>query len=417
MKIINKSFKYEIKITFLLLKIYFIIMTLFFKDKIISSIKFNLFYIRAQQEVNNIKSYFNFCKEKTNIIKNFEKPKNIKISIISPVYNRQKYLRRFLKSLQFQYLKDIEIILVDDKSTDNGIGIIEEYKKKDKRIKLIKNKKNRGIFITRNIGLLSSKGKYIIFPDPDDILSQDILKICYNYAEKYNYDIVKFKNYERAPIDIDIKGYYYSFENKPIYQPELSTLVFYDNNELRMRDIVITNKIIKREKFILGLNSLNDFYSNLHMSIAEDTLMNYIIYQKANSFYYLKKIGYYYYKNTESMGSNYFKLTHLKLETSFIFLKCIFEYSKNTKYEKDMANYLLRINHESELFSTDFSESFYFYYDTVNKLLNCSFIESDNINVLKKYKKIIEMKNQTYINQKKKKLNNTSNSFYKKRIL
>ena len=177
MKIINKSFKYEIKITFLLLKIYFIIMTLFFKDKTISSIKFNLFYIRAQQEVNNIKSYFNFCKEKTNIIKNFEKPKNIKISIISPVYNRQKYLRRFLKSLQFQYLKDIEIILVDDKSTDNGIGIIEEYKKKDKRIKLIKNKKNRGIFITRNIGLFSSKGKYIIIPDPDDILSQDILKI------------------------------------------------------------------------------------------------------------------------------------------------------------------------------------------------------------------------------------------------
>ena len=416
MKIINKSFKHEINITFLLIKIYFIIMILFLNDKTISSIKYILFYIRTQYEVNNLKSYFNFCKENTNIIKKFKKPKNIKISIISPIYNRQKYIRRFLKSLQFQYLKDIEIILVDDKSTDNGISIIEEYKKRDKRIKLIKNKKNRGIFITRNIGLLSSKGKYIIIPDPDDILSQDILKKCYNYAEKYNYDIVKFTTYVRGPRDIDIKGYYYSFENRPIYQPELSTLVFYDNNELRMRDYLITNKIIKRAQFIIGLNSLNDFYSNLQMSIAEDTLMIYIIYQKANSFYYLKKVGYYYFKNTESMGSNYFKLTHLKLETSFIFLKCIFEYSKNTKYEKDMANYLLRINHESQLYSTDFSKSFYFYYDIVNKLLNCSYIENDNIIILKKYKKIIEMKNQTYVKLKKIKLNNKSNSFYKKQI-
>jgi len=378
MKIINKSFKHEINITFLLIKIYFIIMILFLNDKTISSIKYILFYIRTQYEVNNLKSYFNFCKENTNIIKKFKKPKNIKISIISPIYNRQKYIRRFLKSLQFQYLKDIEIILVDDKSTDNGISIIEEYKKRDKRIKLIKNKKNRGIFITRNIGLLSSKGKYIIIPDPDDILSQDILKKCYNYAEKYNYDIVKFTTYVRGPRDIDIKGYYYSFENRPIYQPELSTLVFYDNNELRMRDYLITNKIIKRAQFIIGLNSLNDYYSNLQMSIAEDTLMIYIIYQKANSFYYLKKVGYYYFKNTESMGSNYFKLTHLKLETSFIFLKCIFEYSKNTKYEKDMANYLLRINHESQLYSTDFSKSFYFYYDIVNTIKHYSSPDEKN---------------------------------------
>ena len=254
MKIINKSFKHEIKITLLLIKIYFIIIVLFLNDKTISSIKFILFNIRAQYEGNNLKSYFNFCKENTIIIKKFKKSKNIKISIISPVYNREKYIRRFFKSLQFQYLKDIEIILVDDKSTDNGISIIEEYKQRDKRIKLIKNKRNRGILITRNIGLLSSKGKYIIIPDPDDILSQDILKTCYNYAEKYNYDIVKFKTYVRAPIDIDIKGYYYSFENRPIYQPELSTLVFYDNNELRMSDYIITNKIIKREKFIIGLN-------------------------------------------------------------------------------------------------------------------------------------------------------------------
>ena len=160
--------------------------TLFFNDKAISSIKFILFYKRIHYDINNIKFYYNFCNENTNIIKKFKKANNIKVSIISPIYNRQKFIKRFLKSVQFQNFKDIEIILVDDKSTDNSISIIEEYKKRDKRIILIKNKKNRGLFITRNIGLLSSKGKYIIIPDPDDILSQDYIKNCYNYAEKYN---------------------------------------------------------------------------------------------------------------------------------------------------------------------------------------------------------------------------------------
>jgi len=141
MKIIKKYFKNEIKIIFILIKSYFIMITLFFNDKTISRIKFILFYKRVHDDINNIKSYYNFCNENTNIIKKFKKPNNIKVSIISPIYNRQKYIKRFLKSVQFQNFKDIEIILVDDKSTDNSNSIIEEYKKRDKRIILIKNKK------------------------------------------------------------------------------------------------------------------------------------------------------------------------------------------------------------------------------------------------------------------------------------
>jgi len=262
---------------------------------------------------------------------------------------------------------------------------------------------------------LSSKGKYIIFPDPDDMISQDYIKNCYNYAEKYNYDIIKVISY--AGKSINFKNIFYKIDNRPIYQPELSTFVFYGNNELRLHDVLINNKFIRREKFIKALNSLNAFYSNIYMTIAEDTLMNYMIFQKANSFYYLKKVGYYYLQNTESLDVHYFKLTELRLKFSFIFLKCVFDNSKNTKYERDMTNYLLRDNHEFKLLSTAFSENFYFYYEMINILLNCSFIESDNIKILKKYKKIIEMKNQTYVALKKMNLNNTSNSFNKKLLL
>ena len=411
----NKSFKLEIKIIFILIKIYFIIITLFLNDKTISNIKFIFFYFRTKFEVNNFKSYYNFCNENTKIIKDFKKSNNIKVSIISPIHNREKFLLTFLKSIQFQDFKDIEIILVDDKSTDNGINIIEEYIKKDKRIKLIKNKKNKGTFVARNIGVLSSKGKYIMIPDPDDILSQDIIKNCYNYAEKYNYDVIKFRSYSRNRININ--DYYYKFENRPIYQPELSTFVFYDNNELRIRDYVIHNKFVKREIFIKVINSLNSFYSNMYITLGEDTLIFYLILRKANSFYFLKKVGYYYIRSSESICANLFKITDLRMKFSFIFLKCFFENSRNTKYEKDIVNHIIGSNLESQLLSSPFNDNFYFYYDIINMLLDCTYIENNNIYILKKYKKIIENKNQTYVKLLKKiEFNNTLNSLNKTKI-
>ena len=70
--------------------------------------------------------------------------------------------------------------------------MIEKYKEKDERILLIKNKSNKGTLITRNIGSIYSKGKYLIFPDPDDIISKNIIIYSYNYAKKYDYDIIRF---------------------------------------------------------------------------------------------------------------------------------------------------------------------------------------------------------------------------------
>ena len=111
-----KNFKLEIKIIFILIKIYFIVITIYLNDKTISNIKFIFFYFRTKFEVNNIDSYYNFCNENTKIIKDFKKSNNIKVSIISPIHNREKFLLTFLKSIQFQDFKNIEIILVDDKS-------------------------------------------------------------------------------------------------------------------------------------------------------------------------------------------------------------------------------------------------------------------------------------------------------------
>lgn len=114
------------------------------------------------------------------------------ISIIVPVYNVEKYLRKCLDSITNQTKKEIEIIFVNDGSTDNSLKILEEYEKADNRIKII-SQKNQGLGAARNTGLkaaYTSNSKYIYFIDSDDYISYDYLEKMYNIAEKTNADIV-----------------------------------------------------------------------------------------------------------------------------------------------------------------------------------------------------------------------------------
>ncbi len=112
-----------------------------------------------------------------------------KVSIIVPVYNVEKYLERCVDSLKNQTLNDIEIILVDDSSTDSSLKICENLAKEDSRIKVI-SKENEGAGIARNAALKIAKGKYIGFVDSDDFVSEDMYKTLYQKAEEYNSDLV-----------------------------------------------------------------------------------------------------------------------------------------------------------------------------------------------------------------------------------
>ena len=127
----------------------------------------------SKNEIIKLEHYRQVCEK--GFLLNYKKIKNPKISIISAVYNRGKYLFRFIKSIQNQKINDLEIIFIDDFSNDNTIEIIENFQKIDERIKLIKHKKNKGTLISRNNGALKSVGEYLLFPDPDDMISNDIL--------------------------------------------------------------------------------------------------------------------------------------------------------------------------------------------------------------------------------------------------
>lgn len=118
----------------------------------------------------------------------------IKVSVIVPVYNVEDYLIECLTSIINQTLKEIEIICIDDCSTDGSYSILEEYAKKDYRIILIKNEENMGVGYTRNVGEKLAKGEYIHFMDPDDCISLNFYECMYNTAKKYNSDVVNIKN-------------------------------------------------------------------------------------------------------------------------------------------------------------------------------------------------------------------------------
>ena len=114
-----------------------------------------------------------------------------KVSVIIPVYNVEQYLRECLDSVVNQTLKEIEIICVDDGSTDNSLEILKEYAKKDKRITVIVQK-NLHAGVARNAGLTVAKGEYIHFLDSDDWLDKNTYEDLYNLIKSKNVSLVLF---------------------------------------------------------------------------------------------------------------------------------------------------------------------------------------------------------------------------------
>lgn len=113
-----------------------------------------------------------------------------KISIIVPIYNVEKYLKRSLDSLVNQTLEDIEIILVDDGSTDNSHKIAEDYKENYSNVLLV-TKENGGLSDARNFGLQYASGEYIAFIDSDDYVESQMFERMYNLSENGRKKLLK----------------------------------------------------------------------------------------------------------------------------------------------------------------------------------------------------------------------------------
>lgn len=111
------------------------------------------------------------------------------ISVIIPVFNVEEYIRECLESLLNQTYKDLQLIIVDDGSTDSSVSILNEYKSKFDDITLL-SQKNQGVSVARNLALNYVKGEYTLYIDSDDFLRKDMLELMYRKAEKSNADII-----------------------------------------------------------------------------------------------------------------------------------------------------------------------------------------------------------------------------------
>ena len=163
-----------------------------------------------------------------------------KVSIIVPVYNVEKYLRKCLDSLINQTLKDIEIICVNDGSKDNSPKILEEYAKKDNRIIVI-NQENAGLSVARNSGIDIAKGEYIGFVDSDDWVDLDFFEKLYYSATSNDADIA-------VGGIIRVTG----IKKKKFLNFEKETLTDNANLKFELCDVpeksYVTNKIYKTQK-------------------------------------------------------------------------------------------------------------------------------------------------------------------------
>ena len=113
------------------------------------------------------------------------------ISIIIPIYNVEKYLRRCLESVQNQTFQDWEAICVNDGSPDNSADIVREFAARDARFKLV-NKENGGLSDARNAGMAVASGEYILYLDSDDFIHPQTLEITHHMAVRDGSDMVAF---------------------------------------------------------------------------------------------------------------------------------------------------------------------------------------------------------------------------------
>ena len=216
-----------------------------------------------------------------------------------------------------------------------------------------------------------------MLPDPDDILAQDSLIYFYNLAIKNDYELIRFYIYTGN------KNIYFPYhvihqQSRVVHQPELSTYLFYALKILRQIDYNVSNKFVKREALIKALNIIEtDIF--LYIINFEDGILNYFLYRTSKSFYLKKKIAYFYIKNRDSITSK--GINTLDIKFIFLHLKFVFEYSKNSKYEKDMSNILFRriaIWRNIQKRILRINEDFNFYLNIIDEFLANEFINNNN---------------------------------------
>lgn len=270
------------------------------------------------------------------------------ISIIVPIYNKEKYLAKTIESILNQTYKNFELLLIDDCSIDKSVEICEKYQKNDSRIRIIKNEKNSGVSKTRNVGIENAKGKYICFVDADDTIKPNMYEILHTYISEYDLDFVQCMNVgSKKKLDQDIEWLKGKEKIFSIYlvEDKISDTVW---SKMFKKDI------LKKVRF------------NTEYRKHEDTLFIFDVVKECNNICLLKDELYNYHNSSNSLTNvkhfdseiklidivniveSYVKEKYSYLDLLFYWYKCakvlyFFSVIKNINFTSDNKNYMKKL--------------------------------------------------------------------------
>ena len=267
-----------------------------------------------------------------------------KVSVIVPIFNAEKTLERCIKSILSQTYKNLEIILINDGSTDGSLDICEKFNERDNRIIII-SQKNSGVSIARNNGLRKVSGKYIIFVDSDDYLDDKMIEILHSSIIKNKSDI-SICNKVFLINQIITKNTLYKCDEISRKNEEKDLFILYlfssyfdpKMNNVKYLSCGVTAKMFKSS---LILDNKIVFLENCHY--VEDLLFNIHSFEEANKISYINYDGYIFNINDES-STHKFKEHWLSSYNAFIdnIEKYIVDKKKNTDVRFESSTIMMR---------------------------------------------------------------------------
>ena len=346
--------------------------------------QYNLF-----SNINCCFYYINLCKKMRKIYQYSEKSNNIPFfSICIPVYNMENYIEISILSILNQSFRDFEIVIINDHSIDDSEQIIKRLQHENSKIRVITHEENLGIYKSRVDSIQNAKGQYIIFLDPDDILSEhNLLKYLYDFQLSNHLDIIEYsvliqeeiRNIIYYPLN-HRRNHFHSFGKTIIYHPELSNILFFENNYYS--DIIcrcLWNKMVRKNILIKTINFLgNKTYQIEHFDFAEDTIINILNFEFASNYSNINLHGYMYNIRKDSMShSNNQDYMNLKMGRNMLYFYRLF------------YNYIKYFNKDFEYLFHDLKSFDYFF----NYFKNFSSDSDIKQSIVCFYNNIIDEKN------------------------
>lgn len=304
------------------------------------------------QEFNNIKEFIDINTNGQYVNPNSYIENELpNISIIIPVYNGYSPLRKAISSIQRQNFTNFEIIIVDDKSTDNSVSLVKELIEKDKRISLYQNEENKGVFFSKFDGISKAKGKYVMILNQNDFYTQsNCFSTLYDMAEENKIEIIGFasligKDTIIQNKNLNINNY---IETPILYQPDILKEMYKDNlNGTFVRsNSSISNYFFRKElfdnvkKYVLNIIEKKINYHN-------NFILYFLMSRNTYNLKHIKNVFHFRLLNQDNSSPNgnanndekIKEEENLKCFSSLYYSQFLLENTINTKTDKQLASF------------------------------------------------------------------------------